>query len=177
MSTKSATPEKTRFYGLRPLPPGTTFKNLNVLIATWFGAGRIKPASGTMGSLAALPFGYALQATVGMIGLAIAALLLLWIGTIAARYYGQKSGQTDDQAIVVDEVVGVWIAGIPAATNPVLWLIAFLLFRLFDITKPFPASYFDKSERGGALYVMLDDVVAGIYAFFGVAALSIITLF
>jgi len=176
MSSKSVT-EKSRFYGIRPLPPGTTFKNLNVLIATWFGSGRIKPASGTMGSLAALPFGYALQATVGMLGLAIAAVLLLWIGTLAARYYGEKSGQKDDQAIVVDEVVGLWIAGIPAATNPVLWLIALLLFRLFDIAKPFPASYFDKSERGGALYVMLDDVVAGIYAFFGVAALSIVTLF
>lgn len=177
MSSKSATSEKSRFYGIRPLPPGTTFKNMNVLIATWFGAGRLKPASGTMGSLAAIPFGYALQATVGMLGLAIAAILLLWIGTLAARYYGEKSGQKDDQAIVVDEVVGLWIAAIPAATNPVLWLIAFLLFRLFDVTKPFPASYFDKSERGGAFYVMLDDVIAGIYAFFGVAALSIITLF
>jgi phosphatidylglycerophosphatase A len=177
MSSKSDTPEKSRFYGIRPLPAGTTFNNPNVLIATWFGAGRLKPASGTMGSLAALPFGYALQASVGMLGLAIAALLMLWIGTLAARYYGQKSGQKDDQAIVVDEVVGVWIAGIPAATNPVLWIIAFALFRLFDITKPFPASYFDKSERGGAFYVMMDDVVAGIYAFFGVAALSIVTLF
>lgn len=178
MSSKTVTAdEKTKFYGIRPLPPGTTFKNINVLIATWFGAGRIKPASGTIGTLAAIPFGMILQEFVGMIGLAIAALLLLWIGTLAARYYGQKSGQTDDQAIVVDEVVGMWIAAIPAASNPVLWLAAFILFRLFDITKPFPASYFDKSERGGALYVMLDDVVAGIYAFFGVAGLSIITLF
>jgi len=177
MTPQSATPEKTRFYGLRPLPPGTTFQNPNVLIATWFGAGRIKPASGTIGTLAGIPFGMVLQEFVGMIGLAIAAVLLLVIGTMAARYYGQKSGQKDDQAIVVDEVVGIWIAGIPAATNPALWLLAFLLFRLFDIAKPFPASYFDKSERGGALYVMLDDVVAGIFAFFGVAALSIITLF
>lgn len=177
MSSNSIPSDKPKFYGIRPLPPGTTFKNVNVMIATWFGAGRLKPASGTIGTLAGVPFGMLLQEFVGMIGLAIAALLLLWIGTIAARYYGQKSGQTDDQAIVVDEVVGIWIAAIPAATNPMLWLVAIVLFRLFDITKPFPASYFDKSERGGAFYVMLDDVIAGIYAFMGVAALSIITLF
>lgn len=167
---------KKPFIGLRPLPPETEFRNLNVLIATWFGAGRIRPASGTMGSLAAIPFGIAIQYIAGIPGLILATILLMWVGTIAADYYGRKSGQTDDQAIVVDEVVGMWIAGIPASINPVLWAIAFVLFRLFDITKPWPASYFDNHERATALYVMLDDVVAGIFAFFGVASLAIITL-
>lgn len=176
-SNSVSSDKKPSRFGLRPLPEGTTFKNANILIATWFGAGRVKPASGTIGSLAAIPFGLAIQATVGMVGLMIATALLLWIGTMAADYYGRKSGQKDDQAIVVDEVVGMWIAGFAAGTDLGLWLVAFVLFRLFDITKPFPASYFDKSEKGGALYVMLDDVVAGFYAFLGVASAAIITLF
>lgn len=178
MNSNSVSSEKkSPRFGLRPLPEGTVFKNVNILVATWFGAGRIKPASGTMGSLAAIPFGMAIQATLGMVGLIIASALLLWLGTIAADYYGRKSGKKDDQAIVVDEVVGMWIAGFAAGTDWGLWAVAFILFRFFDITKPFPASYFDKSDKGGALYVMLDDVVAGIYAFLGVASASIITLF
>ena len=178
MNSNSVSSEKkSSRFGLRPLPEGTTFKKTKMLVGTWFGSGRIKPAAGTMGSLAAIPFGVAIQATVGMVGLMIATALLLWMGTIAADYYGRKSGKKDDQAIVVDEVVGMWIAGFAAGTDWGLWAVAFILFRFFDITKPFPASYFDKSEKGGALYVMLDDVVAGIYAFLGVASASIITLF
>ncbi len=156
--------------GLRPLPTETPFKNIHVLIATWFGFGLLKPASGTIGTLAALPFGYALAYFTGMVGLILATVILLGIGTISAGYYGRKSGQKDNQAIVVDEVVGVWIAAIPAATNINLWIIAFILFRLFDIYKPWPASYFDNKETGGGFNVMMDDVVAGFYAFLGVAA-------
>lgn len=155
-------------FGIRPLPAGTQFKDISVLIATWFGAGRVKPASGTVGSLAAIPFGVAISYYMGSIGLAVSALLLLWIGTLAAEAYGKKSGEKDDQAIVVDEVVGLWIAAIPAGTNPTLWLVAFVFFRIMDIYKPWPASYFDK-RAGSGFDVMMDDVVAGFYAFLGVA--------
>lgn len=155
--------------GLRPLPAGLAFKDPHVLVATWFGAGRIKPASGTIGSLAAIPAGAFIAYFGGYFTLAIAAALLLWIGTMAAAKYGAASGQKDDQAIVVDEVVGLWIAAIPAQSSGGLWLLAFVLFRLFDIYKPWPASYFDK-RAGSALDVMLDDVIAGLYAFIGVAA-------
>lgn len=161
--------------GLRPLPPGVSFSDLHILIATWFGAGRLKPASGTIGSLAAIPVGYAISYFTGFIGLALAAALLLWVGTIAADFYGRKSGQKDDQAIVVDEVVGMWIAAIPAESDPALWISAFLLFRLFDIYKPWPASFFDK-RAGGGLDVMMDDVVAGFYAMLGVAGTAYVKL-
>lgn len=155
---------------LHPLPDGTEFKNLNILIATWFGAGRFRPAPGTAGSLAAIPPGVLIAYTMGPAGLFLAAMLLLIIGTMAASYYGKKSGNKDDQSIVVDEVVGIWIAAVPAETHGGLWFLAFILFRFFDIYKPWPASYFDKRRGGGGFDVMMDDVVAGIFAFVGVAA-------
>ena len=103
---------------IRPLPPGLAFFSPTVLIATWFGSGRIRPASGTIGTLAALPFGIVIGAIGGPAGLALAALILFFIGKAAAEAYGKKSGSSDDQAIVVDEAVGLWIAGIPAAAAP-----------------------------------------------------------
>ena len=160
--------------GIHPLPSGVLFTHPQVLIATWFGAGLVRPAPGTIGTLAALPVGYVIALLSGQIGLAVAAVLLLVIGTFAAGYYGKKSGETDDQSIVVDEAVGLWIAALPASTNIYLWLIAFLLFRLFDIWKPWPASYFDNRSRGG-FDVMMDDVVAGIYALLGVSVGALLT--
>lgn len=145
-----------------------SLKQPEVLLATWFGAGLLRPAPGTLGTLAALPVGYGLFYFTGYIGLAIAAALLLIVGTIAAHRYGQKSGTVDDQSIVVDEAVGLWIAALPAGESIGLWIWAFFLFRFFDIFKPWPASYFDRNSRNG-FYVMMDDVVAGIYALFGVA--------
>ncbi|MBI1214626.1 MAG: phosphatidylglycerophosphatase A [Alphaproteobacteria bacterium] len=158
--------------GIKPLPDGTTIAHPLSLIATWFGSGRLRPAPGTMGTIAALPFGYAIAAASGPLGLFIASVVMLLIGTVAASYYGRHSGLKDDQSIVVDEVVGVWIAAIPAGTDLQLWLLAFILFRIFDIYKPWPASYFDKKSRGG-FDVMMDDVVAGIYAFPGVATMAL----
>jgi phosphatidylglycerophosphatase A len=143
-----------------------------VLVSTWFGAGRLKPASGTWGSLAAIPPGYIIYAVGGIPALALAAVALLWFGTKMADIYGKKSGQPDDQAIVADEVVGMWIAALPADNEPLLWALAFLLFRLFDVCKPWPASYFDK-RKGGGLDVMMDDVAAGVYAMIGVASMAV----
>jgi phosphatidylglycerophosphatase A len=160
---------KPKKFGLMPLPEGTSMSNPHVLLATWFGVGRLRPAPGTLGTLAAIPFGYAIAYFSGITGLLLASLLMIGLGTMAATYYGRKSGQKDDQTIVVDEVAGMWIAAIPAATHPELWVVAFILFRLFDIYKPWPASFFDKRATGG-IDVMMDDVIAGFYAFLGVAA-------
>lgn len=160
---------------IRPLPAGARMSDASVLIATWFGSGRLRPAPGTLGSLAALPFGYLISVNGGIGGLLLITLAVLIIGTFAATRYGEKSGEKDDQSIVVDEVVGLWIAGLPAEGNLYLWLAAFFLFRLFDVIKPWPASFFDK-RGGGGFDVMMDDVIAGIYAFLGVATLALLTL-
>lgn len=159
---------------VEPLPAGMTATNIYMLIATWFGIGRLRPAPGTIGTLAAMPFGYAIMYCGGPIALGISAVLLLIIGTFAASRYGQKSGTTDDQSIVVDEVVGLWVAAIPAGLHLSPWIAAFLLFRLFDIWKPWPVSYFDNRSRGG-FDVMMDDVIAGIYAMLGVSLAALIT--
>lgn len=157
---------------IRALPPETTMKDWRILLATWFGSGRLRPAPGTIGSIAAIPFGYVIAQQAGFIGLGLAALSLLLIGTVAADYYGKKSGTVDDQTIVVDEVVGIWIAAIPAEGHLDLWFLALVLFRIFDVWKPWPASWFDNRSKGG-FDVMMDDVVAGIYAMVGVGSFAL----
>lgn len=159
-------------FRLKPLPEGLTASSPTAMIATWFGVGRIRPAPGTFGTLAAVPFGFMIMAVGGPLALGISALILLWVGSTAAGHYGEKSGSVDDQSIVVDEVAGFWIAALPAALVPALWIIAFILFRFFDIYKPWPASYFDNRKKGG-FDVMMDDVVAGIFAMGGVAFLAL----
>lgn len=71
--------------------------------------------------------------------------------------------EKDSSMIVIDEVVGMWIALIPALLSPSSILLAFILFRVFDILKPYPISYFDKKFKG-PMGVMIDDVIAGIFA-------------
>lgn len=154
------------------LPEGTSLKQPKILLATWFGAGLIRPAPGTMGSLGAIPLGYLIMYVWGPPTLLGAAIVLLIVGSFAADHYGKKSGTTDDQSIVVDEVVGMWIAALPAMTNIWCWLLAFLLFRLFDIWKPWPVSLFDDRSRDG-FDVVMDDVVAGVYALCGVSMVSL----
>lgn len=156
---------------IKPLPNGLKLTNPRILLATWFGTGLIRPAPGTMGSIAAVPVGFFIQYMGGMIALAVAALILLIIGIKISDYYEKHSGEHDASSIVVDEVVGVWIAGIPAMTNPFLWVMALIFFRIFDILKPWPVSMYDKRKRGG-YNVMMDDVVAGILALLGVATLA-----
>lgn len=160
-------------FRIEPLPAETTMKDWGIWVSTWFGSGRLRPAPGTMGSLAAIPFGILIQYFGGPVALAMAAVAITCIGVVAANRYSKKSGVIDDQTIVVDEVAGMWIAAIPAETHWDLWISAFLLFRLFDIWKPWPASYFDNKSVSG-IDVMMDDVVAGIYALVGVGALAMI---
>ena len=125
--------------------------------------------------MAALPFGYALACFGGMAGLAAGALFVTALGGFAAQRYAQKSGIKDDPSIVIDEAAGLWIAALPAGDSWVLWAAAFLLFRLFDIWKPWPVSFFDLRGRG-ALDVMMDDIAAGLYALCGVSILAVVML-
>jgi len=72
--------------------------------------------------------------------------------------------QPDPGCIVIDEIVGMLIALTLVPDHPAAWLLAFILFRIFDIWKPFPVSWFDRHLHGG-IGIMLDDVMAGVYAF------------
>lgn len=134
-----------------------------VWLASWFGSGFLSPAPGTWGSLAAIPFGIVIFALGGKIALATAAVIVTIIGLWAAHHFDKDMDGHDSKMIVIDEVAGQWIAMIPAALNPLMIILSFILFRFFDILKPFPISFIDKRVQG-ALGVMLDDILAGYVA-------------
>ena len=133
-----------------------------MLLATWGGVGLVRIAPGTAGSLAAIPFAWAIAAAGGAWALGLAILAVFAAGIWASAYVG-RSGETDSGAIVIDEVAGQWIALLPVIAAPQLWPLAFGLFRVLDIVKPWPASRVDRTMHS-AFGVMLDDVIAGLYA-------------
>jgi len=147
-----------------------------VLLATWFGAGLLPKAPGTWGSLAALPFAWALQTWYGWVGLALATLAVFIIGIWASNGYLARLGGDDPGPVVIDEVAGVWLTLVPVAylspvpPDAVTYGIAFGLFRLADIFKPWPASWADRTIKGG-LGIMLDDVLAAFYSAVGLVLL------
>lgn len=135
---------------------------LAVAVGTGLGAGFSPIAPGTAGSALGVLL-YVPLAAAGLPAVAAAACALLPAGVWAAGRLGKRYGAHDHGRIVVDEIVGqlVALATFPATPG---WLLAgFLAFRLFDITKPFPARRIDRQWRsaGG---VMADDLVAGLYA-------------
>lgn len=151
------------------------------IIATWFYSGHLRPAPGTWGSLAALPFAWLIYVLSGPFGLLLATALVFSLGLWATEQETRGQADHDPSEIVVDEVVGQWIALWPVAFGAAragadvlaLWpgiLAGFVLFRLFDIWKPGPVAWADR--RGDALGVMLDDVIAGALAALGVGALA-----
>ena len=136
--------------------------NFNTIFVSVFGIGFIPIASGTFGSLAGLLIGYILYLINFNLFFIIIPLLFI-LGIIASNTYQKQTGEKDSSIIVIDEVVGQLIAMILVVDNLTLVLCSFIIFRIFDIFKPWPASYADKKMDGG-LGVMLDDVFAGIYA-------------
>lgn len=129
------------------------------LIAVWFGAGYVPKGPGTAGALAALLC--AAPWPQHILWLALGSILpSIW----AAHLHASARGHKDPQEIVVDEVAGQWmaLAGATHLATITPWLIAFGLFRLFDIWKPFPVRQFEKLP--GGVGIVMDDVVAGIYA-------------
>ena len=136
--------------------------NFNTIFVSVFGIGFIPIASGTFGSLAGLLIGYILYLINFNLFFIIIPLLFIF-GVIASNIYQKQTGEKDSSVIVIDEVVGQLIAMIFVVDNLTLVLCSFIIFRIFDILKPWPASYADKKMDGG-LGVMLDDVFAGIYA-------------
>jgi phosphatidylglycerophosphatase A len=129
---------------------------LPLLVATMAGIGRLKPAPGTWGSLVVLP-----AALLGPIPALLLALLVTLIGFYAVREVLRDAPDQDPGWIVVDEAAGMLIALAGLTVGASIWgvLIAFALFRVFDILKPWPVSWADQQK--GAFGVMLDDIVAG----------------
>ncbi|MGA8743880.1 MAG: phosphatidylglycerophosphatase A [Terracidiphilus sp.] len=143
-------------------------------VATFFGAGLGKPGPGTWGSVAAvLPWGavaYLFHPTPNGLLLVVFIGIVLSIasGVPAATIAARESGRHDPQFVVIDEVAGQWIALLGSPADWRHGLIALILFRLFDITKPFPARQLERLPEGWG--IVFDDVAAGLYAL-GVASL------
>ncbi|HSE77983.1 MAG TPA: phosphatidylglycerophosphatase A [Alphaproteobacteria bacterium] len=150
---------------LRPgaLPEGMRFDHPASLVATFGGVGFAPLAAGTWGSLAALPCAWLIHYWFGWSGMAIAAMALALLGVWAAEEIVRRGNVRDPGFIVIDEVAGQFLALLFAPVGLASWLAAFLLFRAADIVKPFPANWCDRNLHGG-FGVMLDDIVAGVYA-------------
>lgn len=151
---------------MRIAEPALPFWHPATLVATWFGAGLLPAAPGSWGSLAALPVAWLILAFGSPRLLLLAALLALLSGWWAVAHYKRFSAVKDPKEVVIDEVSGQWLTLLFA--EPSVWWhwpLGFLLFRLFDIAKPWPANLIDR--RNTALAVMADDTVAGLYAMIG----------
>ena len=133
------------------------------MLGSWFGAGLLPVMPGTWGSLAALPCAWTIRSLCGAAGLAIAAAIAIAVGCWAAGTIAKTSGVKDPGAIVIDEVAGQWLVLLAAPPAPLPYALAFLLFRVFDIWKPWPARWADRHVKGG-LGIMLDDLFAAVYA-------------
>lgn len=157
---------------LRSPRPGISPWHPASLAATWFGCGLLPKAPGTWGSLAALPFAWGLAKLGGWPALLAASLLCFLAGWWASAVYVRRTGVDDPSEVVIDEVAGQWLVLAAAPADPLLYAIGFALFRVLDITKPWPARWADRNVHGG-LGVMLDDMLAAAY---GAAAVAVIAL-
>lgn len=126
---------------------------------------------GTWGSLAALPCAWTIRSVWGVAGLAIAAAIMFAVGCWAAGTIAKTSGVKDPGAIVIDEVAAQWLVLLPAPLDPLFYAAAFLLFRAFDIRKPWPVRWADCRVPGG-LGIMVDDLLAAVYAVLVLVLLS-----
>lgn len=136
-------------------------------LATWFGCGLAPKAPGTVGSLGGVPL-HLLLRTLPPVPHALAVVGVTAVGTWAAHRVAVIREEEDPQRVVIDEVAGVLIAmGLVRKRSVRTQVLAWLLFRAFDITKPGPVSSAEKLEPAG-VGIMADDLVAGVLA--GIAA-------
>jgi phosphatidylglycerophosphatase A len=146
------------------------------LISLGFGSGLSPYAPGTFGTLFAWASFRALDASLTPSLILLLILLSFVVGIIAIEKTGTALGEIDHGSIVWDEIVPFWgILWLLAQVmgDNLLWQgIAFALFRLFDITKPWPARYYDRIVKNG-YGVMMDDVIAALYATFALASLLV----
>ena len=146
---------------------------MSTVIATIFGIGYLRPAPGTWGSLFALILAILLLESFGIIGFALSLLFASVFGWWATREYLKQTTSKDPSEVVIDELIGLWIAVLPTAFAVFHynvssldlwpgWTSSFFFFRIFDIYKPSLIGWADR--KNGTLGVMLDDIFAGIAA-------------
>ncbi len=154
---------RSRVWSKRPqnlnrVPP------LALLTGTFFYTGLSPAGSGTVGSIAAAALYYFIPGLQNPVALSIACVIVLMLGIWSGGVVERALNVQDPGIVVIDEVLGQWMALLTikyAGNLPyVLW--ALLFFRVFDVLKPWPARYFER--KSGGTGIMLDDAVAGAYA-------------
>ncbi len=139
------------------------FRSPTAFLAFGFGSGLSKKAPGTMGTIVAMPFLWFMQPFQLSPWFGIFLLATFLIGIYLCDKTARELGVHDHGGIVWDEFVGVWITFWGVALTPLTLVAGFVLFRFFDIVKPFPIRWLDKKVPGG-LGIMIDDVLAGVFA-------------
>jgi phosphatidylglycerophosphatase A len=135
---------------------------LIMAVATGLYSGTMPAAPGTWGSaFALLPWYFCRGLSLGNYLIVLAGIFV--VGFLTAGSAEKLLDTPDAGCIVIDEIMGMFVTLTLAPNHPLAWILGFLLFRLFDIAKPFPVSWFDSHMHGG-LGIMMDDVMAGIYA-------------
>lgn len=137
-------------------------KYLIIIISTGIGIGYSPFSPGTLGSLLGIPIYLLLRFKsnfIYVLFLIIFIFFSIWISDYAQKYFGKK----DDQRIVIDEISGFLCTFLFLDKKIFSILVGFILFRIFDILKPFPIRNLEKRLKGG-YGIVLDDVIAGIYA-------------
>lgn len=151
-----------------------SLKNPIHFLALGFGSGLLKPAPGTWGSLVAVIIGWLLLQVLNISFFAIFTILCFWIGCYLCQKTADDMQVHDHGAIVWDEFVGIFITLLALPDFSLFWLvIAFLVFRFFDILKPYPIRYFDNKLKSG-FGIMIDDVLAAIYSVMVIVILNVV---
>ena len=143
--------------------PASIFKNPVHFLAFGLGSGASPLAPGTVGTLFALLIYWGLLTKLNLGNYLLLLVLAFFIGIWLCGKTAKDLGTHDHSGIVWDEFVGFWITMLAVPAQIEWLLIGFVLFRLFDICKPWPINWIDNNLSGG-IGIMLDDVVAGIYA-------------
>ena len=148
--------------------------SFTMFLATGFYSGLLPKAPGTWGSLVAIPLWFLLGfLSPASYGMALAGVFL--VGWFVAGEAEKIIDKPDPGCVVIDEIFGMFITLFAASRHWAVVVAAFLLFRLFDIWKPFPISWLDRHINGG-LGIMLDDAMAGLYAFVALRLLLFVHL-
>lgn len=129
-------------------------------LATGFYSGLSPVGPGTAGTLVAIPL-VLLLSLLGPLGYTTATFLSILAAVYVAHVYEHEKKTHDLPEVVVDEIVGFFVTMALVPTTPIFLFLGFVLFRAFDILKPYPISYIDRKVQGG-FGVVLDDVAAGL---------------
>ena len=135
---------------------------ISLILSSWFCSGLVPKASGTFGTLFAIPPAVALN-YLGAVWACVTLIIFIPLAVGVSHISGKLLEKDDPSEVVIDEVAGFLITMV---FQPLSWtsvILGFFLFRFFDILKPFPVGFVDKKVKGGT-GIVLDDILAGLYA-------------